>query len=303
MQDLTARPYQMFDARLFLTRMNSPLAPPTDGYPGLESLLAFWAEAGVDACYADAPVDRIAEGAIRLAPRAPPVGLARAPLAALTTASTSGLSAAIEEARTLAAAAQDLAALGAAISAFDGCPLKFQGATQAVFARGRVDAPVMVIGEGPGTDEDQQGEPFVGRAGKMFDRMLAAAGLADRVFITNTVFWRLPSNRTPTPEEQAVCAPFVERAIALVNPRLLLLSGGASAKAMLKQDQGILSLRGRWLDWTSADGAVSVPAMPSLHPTFLLRQPTAKKNAWIDLLTLVERLDRPRRDPEGAALP
>ena len=96
---------------------------------------------------------------------------------------------------------------------------------------------------------------------------------------------------------EAVCAPFVERAIALVNPRLLLLSGGASAKAMLKQDAGILSLRGRWFEWSARDGAMTVPAMPSLHPAFLLRQPAAKKNAWTDLLTLVERLDRPHREP------
>ena len=95
----------------------------------------------------------------------------------------------------------------------------------------------------------------------------------------------------------AVCLPFVERAIALVNPSLLLLAGGASAKAMLKQDQGILSLRGRWFEWRSSDGALEAPAMPSLHPAFLLRQPAAKKNAWSDLMTLAERLDRPSRDP------
>ena len=128
-------------------------------------------------------------------------------------------------------------------------------------------------------------------------RMIEAAGLTGRVFITNTVFWRPPGNRTPTPEEQAICAPFVERAVQLVNPRLLLLVGGASAKSMLKQDQGILSLRGRWLEWRSGDQALALPAMPTLHPAFLLRQPAAKKNAWLDILTLAERLDRPEREP------
>jgi DNA polymerase len=153
----------------------------------------------------------------------------------------------------------------------------------------------MVIGEGPGAEEDLQGAPFVGRAGKLLDKMLAAAGLADRVFITNTVFWRPPGNRTPTPAEQAACAPFLERAIALVRPKMLMLAGGASAKHVLGTTDGILSLRGRWFEWRSADGALELPALPTLHPAFLLRQPAAKKHAWEDLLKLVERLDRPAR--------
>ena len=101
-------------------------------------------------------------------------------------------------------------------------------------------------------------------------------------------------SRNPTPQEQAVCAPFLERAIALLQPRMLLLVGAPSTKAMLKRDEGILSLRGRWFDWKSSDGQIECPALPTLHPAFLLRQPTAKKNAWSDLLTLAERLDRPR---------
>ena len=153
----------------------------------------------------------------------------------------------------------------------------------------------MIIGEAPGADEDAQGAPFVGRAGQLLDRMLAAAELADRAFVTNTVFWRPPGNRTPTPAEQAVCAPFLERAIALVRPRALLLVGGASAKAMLKKSEGILSLRGRWFEWTSEDGALEIPALPTLHPAFLLRQPAAKRKSWEDMLILAERLDRPHR--------
>jgi uracil-DNA glycosylase len=113
------------------------------------------------------------------------------------------------------------------------------------------------------------------------------------VFITNTVFWRPPGNRTPTPAEQAVCQPFVERAIALANPKVLLLAGAASAKSMLKRDEGILQIRGRWFDWRSSDGAITLPALPTLHPAFLLRQPDAKKRAWADLLALTERLDAP----------
>lgn len=261
----------------------------------VESLLAFWADAGVDAAYADAPIDRLAEGAALLRARSQPQPVAAPARPVLVAGGSADVSAAVAQARAAAAACQDLDALAAAIAAFDGCALKSQGARQAVFSRGPGDAPLMIIGEGPGADEDAQGQPFVGRAGQLLDRMLKAAGLTDRAFITNTVFWRPPGNRTPTPQEQAVCAPFVERAIALVNPRMLLLIGGASAKALLKRDEGILSLRGRWFEWTSADGGLELPALPTLHPAFLLRQPANKKRAWQDLLTLIERLDRPDR--------
>ena len=267
------------------------------GTRALESLLGFWAEAGIDTAFADEPVDRIAER-VRPPPAVAPA-LAPRPMAV----AGPDFSGAIAEARRLAAEANDLPALATAIAAFDGCGLKFEGARQAVFSRGVEDAPVMVIGEAPGADEDALGQPFVGRAGKLLDKMLAAAGLADRVFITNTVFWRPSGNRNPTAQEQLVCAPFLERAIALVQPRFLLLAGGASAKAMLQRPEGILSLRGRWFDWTSADGALALPALPTLHPAFLLRQPAAKKRAWADLLMLTERLDRPERpaEPGGEA--
>ena len=260
-----------------------------------ESLLAFWADAGVDATYADEPIDRLAEGAAMLRAKSQPQPVAPPPRPVLVSGGSADVSAAIAQAKAAAAACQDLDQLAAAIAAFEGCALKTQGARQAVFSRGPGDAPLMIIGEGPGADEDAQGAPFVGRAGQLLDRMLKAAGLTDRAFITNTVFWRPPGNRTPTPQEQAVCAPFLERAIALVNPKMLMLVGGASAKAMLKREEGILSLRGRWFEWTSSDGAMELPSLPTLHPAFLLRQPAAKKKAWQDLLTLTERLDRPER--------
>jgi len=255
----------------------------------IESLLAFWADAGVEIALADAPKDRMAEGLAALRPKPPqPAAPARLEPRTLPPAPSEGSAGA----RVLAEAAADLASLEAAIAAFEGCPLKFQGARQAVFARGAPDAPVMIVGEGPGAEEDAQGAPFVGRAGKLLDRMLEAAGLTGRVFITNTVFWRPPGNRTPSPAEQAACAPFLERAIALVRPRLLLFAGGAAAKHLLGTTEGILSLRGRWRDWTPSDGGESIPALPTLHPAFLLRQPAAKKKAWEDLLTLTERLDQ-----------
>jgi uracil-DNA glycosylase len=252
------------------------------------SLLAFWADAGVDGMLADAPIDRMVDGRRRLQPVKPPAIRAPEPRPAAA-APLDHLGAAVE-ARALAAEAADLAALEAAIAAFDGCPLKFSGATQAVFARGNPNGPVMIIGEGPGGDEDKQGAPFVGRAGRLLDKMLTAAGLTGEVFITNTVFWRPPGNRTPSLQEQAVCAPFVERAIALVRPKVLLFAGGAAAKAMLKRPEGILALRGRRFDWTSEAGDITLPALPTLHPAFLLRQPAAKKKAWEDLLALRDLL-------------
>lgn len=273
------------------------MTAPADPSPSriAESLLAFWADAGVDAMLLDEPIDRIEAGRVMPPPRpAPPVAAIAAP--ARPGAAATDISGAVAEAQRLAAAVGDLEALVAAISAFEGCPLRFEGAaTQAVVFRGAANAPLMVIGEGPGADEDAQGAPFVGRAGKLLDKMLGAAGLTDRTLITNTVFWRPPGNRTPTPAEQAICAPFLERMIALVAPRMLLLVGGASAKSLLRREEGILSLRGRWFEWRSSDESLELPAMPTLHPAFLLRQPGAKKRAWSDLLTLTERLDRPDR--------
>lgn len=247
-----------------------------------ESLLAFWSEAGVDTLYEETTRDRMAEAA-RPATRKPtPVEIVKA-------------SADAGPGRDLAWAAADLESLAAAIAAFEGCALKNQGARQAVCWRGDAAAPVMIVGEAPGADEDRQGAPFVGRAGQLLDRMLAAAGLTDRVLITNTVFWRPPGNRTPTPEEQLACRPFLEKAIDLVRPKLLLLVGAAAARSMLDQKEGILALRGRWFEWRARHADLEIPALPTLHPAFLLRQPAAKKKAWQDLLMLVERLDRVAR--------
>ena len=260
---------------------------------GVESLLAFWAQAGVDVSLGDTPVNRL------LQPERPKPATTATPIAGPVRvgAPVPNVDSAIAEAQALAAGADSLEALAAAIADFNGCGLKFEGARQSVFARGNPHAEVIVIGEGPGGDEDVSGQPFVGRAGKLLDRMLAAAGLSDRAFITNTVYWRPPGNRTPTAAEQAICRPCLDRTIALVKPKFLLLAGGASAKSILARDEGILSLRGRWFEWASTDESAVLPALPTLHPAFLLRQPAAKKKAWSDFLTLAERLDRPDRAP------
>lgn len=258
-----------------------------------ESLLAFWSEAGVDAAMLDDPVDRIAEGQRPLAPRP-------APAVPVSGGAGGGRPAArplmIEAAREAARACSDLDALAAAIEAFEGCPIRFEGAAnRSVFSRGPADAPVVVIGEAPGAEEDRAGRPFVGKAGRMLDRMLDAIGLSDRVFITNTVFWRPPGNRTPTPEEQLACRPFVEQAIRLVKPRMLLLVGAPATRCMLEQTEGINRLHGRWFEWRASDGDLEVPALPTFHPAFLMRTPSAKAMAWADLKTFSERLNRPAR--------
>lgn len=261
-----------------------PMTPHTLDAAATESLLAFWRDAGVDACFGDAPVDRT-----HVEPPPAVKAVARATAAVTPVIDASDATA---EARRLAAGAETLEALGQAIAAFEGCPLKGLGARQAVFARGNPEAEVLVIGEGPGGEEDERGQPFVGKAGRLLDRMLAEAGLEGRVFITNTVFWRPPGNRTPTPAEQAVCAPFVERAFALLKPKAVLLVGAAASKSVLGADEGIMKLRGQWREWRLAEGGVSAPALPTLHPAFLLRQPMAKRQAWADMLSLAARLDK-----------
>lgn len=256
-----------------------------------ESLLAFWAESGIDASLLDHPVDRIAEGQKSLAPRAAP----QAP-AAGRPAVAPARPLALDTARQTAAACADLDALSAAIAAFEGCTIRYEGAaSRSVFSRGPPDAPVVVIGEAPGAEEDRSGRPFVGKAGRMLDRMLEAIGLTDRVFITNTVFWRPPGNRTPTPEEQLVCKPFVEQAIRLVRPRLLLLVGAPATRCMLNQTEGINRLHGRWFEWRTTEDDLEVPALPTFHPAFLMRTPSAKAMAWSDLKIFAERLNRPPR--------
>ncbi len=197
--------------------------------------------------------------------------------------------AAFADARALAAGASTIAALRAALDGFTGCNLR-NSAKSLVFADGNPEAPVMVIGEAPGRDEDLQGLPFVGGAGQLLDRMLKAIGL-DRsgVYITTMVPWRPPGNRTPAPHEIELCRPFIERHVALAQPKLLLLMGNVATKALLRTDKGILSIRGRFVDCT-LNGQV-IPALPTLDPAYLLRNPAQKRHSWADLQVLKDRLD------------
>jgi DNA polymerase len=152
----------------------------------------------------------------------------------------------------------------------------------------------MVIGEAPGREEDLEGRPFVGPAGQLLDKMLAAIGLGEHnAHITNIVYWRPPGNRTPTPQEAQVCFPFLERQVDLVAPKLLVLLGGAAAKHLLGATEGIMRLRGTLRAVAIADR--SIPAMATLHPAYLLRTPAAKRLAWRDFLLIKAKLADPPR--------
>ncbi len=192
-----------------------------------------------------------------------------------------------------AAQAINIDELRAALASFEGCALR-KTAMNLVFADGNPEAKIMMIGEAPGEDEDRQGKPFVGVSGKLLDRMLAAIGL-DRqsVYISNVIFWRPPGNRSPTDAEIAACMPFVERHIALIKPRMLVLLGGIAAKTMLRTKDGITRLRGKWTEYTPPLGSgldTSIPCLPIYHPAYLLRQPAAKRQAWQDMLSIKNKL-------------
>jgi uracil-DNA glycosylase family 4 len=240
-------------------------------------VLAWYEAMGVDAAVADEPFDAFAAAL-------PPGRRTEAGAGSRSMATPSPLSR-----RRLGAEAATLAELEALVAAFDGCALK-RTAKSLCFKRGSDTARIMLIGEAPGRDEDLQGKPFVGRAGQLLDRMLAAIGLGEAdVYITNTVYWRPPGNRTPSPEEIQACAPFLARQIELVSPRMLVLLGGAAAKTLLGASEGIMRLRGKWLTYSCAVG--DVPALATLHPAFLLRQPEQKRLAWRDLMLLKAALE------------
>jgi uracil-DNA glycosylase family 4 len=245
-------------------------------------LLRWYVAMGADEAIADAPIDRLAAPAsvVRPAPSpriAPPV-VAEAPAAA-------------QSARQLATAARNLEELAAAVHAFEGCGLK-RTATNTVFADGAAGARLMVIGEAPGADEDRLGRPFVGRSGQLLDRMLATIGFDRRqnAYITNVLFWRPPGNRKPTADEIAACLPFVWRHIALLSPEAVVMCGGTATSALLGRPEGIMRLRGRWFDLSGPGLERPVPALATYHPSFLLRSPARKSEAWRDLLALQSKL-------------
>jgi uracil-DNA glycosylase family 4 len=271
--------------------MPTPTPPSAETAAAL-ALLQWQVEMGADEAIGDVAINRLAP-ALRPVQRPAPAHPAptfaptvTAPPRALTESAAEPA----QSARALAAQAQTIDALGALIAGFDACPLK-RTATNTVFADGNPAAPVMIIGEAPGADEDRIGKPFVGRAGQLLDRMLAAIGL-DRsgVQITNVIYWRPPGNRKPTAQEIASCLPFVFRHIALSRPKVLVLAGGTAASALLPMSEGITRLRGRWFDLAIPGLDVPLPTLPMFHPAYLLRSPERKREAWRDLLALKAKL-------------
>jgi uracil-DNA glycosylase len=264
-------------------------------------IVKWYKAAGVDEAVSDTPCDwsrlgapavmafEVGEDAFAPPPRreapnaAPPQPIARAQPAAPLDPSAFA-------AREVARAAPDLAALETALATFDGCPLK-KTAKHLCFARGNPQARVMLVGEAPGRDEDLEGRPFVGRAGRLLDKMLTAIGLSEtECYITNVVYWRPPGNRTPTPQEVEACKPFLERQMELVAPDVLVLLGGAAAKQVLATDDGIMKLRGKWRSLEVAGRQIRT--MATLHPAFLLRTPAAKRQTWRDLQMIKAELDK-----------
>ena len=268
-------------------------------------LLAFYQEAGVDALVDEAPVDRFADDPPPRTMPTPPAEAARPrgdpamgapsvrvpapePPVRAGAAPPPSPDAAVMAAREAARNAASLEELREILGRFEGCALRTT-ATQLVFADGNPKARVMFVGEAPGRDEDIEGLPFVGRSGKLLDRMLAAIGL-DRtsVYIANIVPWRPPGNRTPTPQESAICLPFTLRQIELAGPDVLVCMGGPSAQTLLNVRDGILKTRGRWFAYQT--GTREIRAIATLHPAYLLRQPLQKRLAWRDFLAIKKAL-------------
>ena len=283
-----------------------------DGSADLAALLAWYSEMGVDQAVGDAAIDWLSRGGnppghgFQPLSSSRPTQPAQEPTVAVTAAArvhaqtpakrpppalaaprqfpTTSPDAAVMAARNAAREAATLDELAARLAAFDGCSLKAT-AKNLCFYRGARQARVMLIGEAPGRDEDLEGRPFVGRAGQLLDKMLAAIGLdEDQVHITNIVYWRPPGNRTPTPQEAQVCRPFLERQVELVAPEHVVLLGGAAAKHLLEVAEGIMRVRGKWRDVEI--GNARARAMATLHPAYLLRTPAAKRLAWRDLLAI-----------------
>lgn len=286
--------------------MNATETP--DFPPSLLDVALFYAEAGVDEAIGDQPVDRTVAPppkpaakpqpgatvpAALTADRAAAPGLGTGVQAALAARAPQPVSLTAQAAESAAAGAargcSTVAELEAAIRAFEGCGLKAT-ATNTVIARGNPQAPLMIVGEAPGRDEDAQGLPFVGESGQLLDKMLKAIGRDEsNVYISNMLFWRPPGNRDPSAEEIVACRPFIERLIELVQPKVLVCTGKFSTATLLGTTQGITRVRGRWHEYSK--GGITVPAMPMLHPAYLLRQPGVKREAWHDMLELAAKLE------------
>ena len=261
----------------------SPMESQLDWHSA-RALLEWQVELGATEAILDAPVDRFT-----LETTAPKPAPVTAPAAQATVQQASALPDPAQIAKQMAETAGSLDALQAALAGFEYCELK-RGARNLVFSDGNPAAQVMIVGEAPGRDEDQQGKPFAGRAGQLLDKMLAAIGLdrqsqepVNAAYITNVVPWRPPQNREPSPDEIAMLTPFLLRHIALIKPTVVVAMGNISCQALLGK-RGISKLRGQ------LQNSRDIDVIPMFHPAYLLRNPSAKKLAWADLLMLKAKL-------------
>ncbi len=267
------------------------------------ALLAFYLEAGADALVGEQPVDRMAdepaaaareaENPAQAKPARESSGLRHgrerpAPAATPPAPAPPPPEVAAMAAREAASGAKTLDELRALLENFRGCALHAT-ATQLVFADGNPRGRVMFVGEAPGYEEDLSGRPFVGRSGKLLDRMMEAIGLdRESAYIANVVPWRPPGNRTPTPQETAICLPFIRRQIELADPDILVCLGQPSTQTLLGTREGITRTRGRWFKYDT--GSREIRALATLHPAYLLRQPLQKRLAWRDFLAIKKAL-------------
>lgn len=265
-------------------------------HDALKAILDFHIESGVDLALDDVPHDRFQEATLTPSQAAPAPREAlqtpKAPLPprALPQAAAGAPDEAADMAREQARHAQSLEELEAILAGFEGCALKFS-AKNLAFSDGNPQGRVMLVGEAPGADEDRIGKPFMGRSGQLLDRMLAAIGLdRTQVYIANVVPWRPPGNRTPTPQEIAICKPFISRQIELASPEFLICLGGPAMQSLLSTKDGILRSRGRWMTYRTDDGR-DIRTLPTLHPAYLLRQPLQKRLGWRDFSALRRALD------------
>jgi uracil-DNA glycosylase family 4 len=262
--------------------------------PNIRQLLAFYLEAGVDCALAEEPANRLSDPDAVAVPRetlsAPPVRTIAAAIPAARGEAAPAPEAAIISAREAARSAPTLEALRELLEKFDGCALK-STATRLVFADGSPQARIMFVGEAPGREEDLEGLPFVGRSGKLLDRMIAAIGLdRSKAYIANVIPWRPPGNRTPTPQETQICLPFIKRQIELVNPDVLVTLGNPSTQTLLLAREGIMKTRGKWVDYDT--GTRVIRALATFHPAYLLRSPSYKRMAWQDLRSISKALEQ-----------
>jgi uracil-DNA glycosylase len=291
--EMPAEAFRCSAIRPRLEECPSHRAMTPDPSPTVRQLLAFYLEAGVDCALTETPVNRLSDPDVIPGPSEiatpKPVRMAAA-IPAVRGETALAPDAAIQSAREMARTAPTLEALRALLEEFDGCALK-STATRLVFADGNPRARIMFVGEAPGREEDIEGLPFVGRSGKLLDRMIAAIGL-DRTsaYIANVIPWRPPGNRTPTPQETQICLPFIQRQIELVNPDVLVTLGNPSTQTLLSTREGIMKTRGKWFEYDT--GTRVIRALPTFHPAYLLRSPSYKRMAWQDLRAIAKALQQ-----------